>query len=144
MPSAARTVTINRPLPDVFAFFADAENDPKWRPAVKSIKRNGPLGVGARYEQKVRGPGGRAIPADFEVTGYEPDARVAFKVVAGPVRPEGEYRFVEAGEFTDVTFTLTTTLTGFKKLIMTKAVQKSMNAEVASLDAARRLLEQTA
>jgi len=84
VPAANRTVTINRPVDQVFAFFADAENDPKWRPAVKHIKRIGPLAVGAQYEQQVAGPGGRSIPADIEVTAFEPNSYVAFRVIAGP------------------------------------------------------------
>jgi uncharacterized protein YndB with AHSA1/START domain len=144
MPSAQRTVTINRPIADVFAFLADAENDPKWRPAVKEIKRVGPPGAGARYEQKVAGPGGRAIPADIEVTAFVPNERVAFRVTAGPVRPEGEYRFSSAPAGTQVTFALTATLTGIKKLLMSKPVQKSMDSEMANLDTVKRLLEKDA
>ena len=60
MPHAQRTIVIARPPAEVYAFFADAENDPQWRSAVKSIKREGPLAVGARYTQRVAGPGGRA------------------------------------------------------------------------------------
>lgn len=35
MPSAQRTITINRPPEQVFAFFTDHGNDPRWRPYVK-------------------------------------------------------------------------------------------------------------
>jgi len=142
VPDANRTLTINRPVDQVFAFFADAENDPKWRPAVKHIKRTGPLAVGTRYEQQVAGPGGRSIPADIEVTAFEPNSYVAFRVIAGPVRPQGEYRFTSSGGATEVTFTLAATLTEIKKLIMSKPVQKSMNSEMSNLDTAKRILEQ--
>lgn len=64
MPQAKRTIVIGRPQPEVFAFFADGENDPKWRLAVKLMKREGPIVVGARYTQRVAGPGGRQVPAD--------------------------------------------------------------------------------
>jgi len=141
MPSAQRTVVINRPIADVFAFFADAENDPKWRPAVKEIKREGPLGVGARYAQKVAGPGGRAVAADIEVTGYELNSSVRFQVVAGPVRPQGEYQFSETNGGTSLTFSLNCELGGLKKIFMAKPVQKSMDAEMANLDTAKQLLE---
>jgi uncharacterized protein YndB with AHSA1/START domain len=140
MPSAERSIVINRPVAEVFAFFADAENDPRWRPAVMEIRREGPVGVGARYEQKVAGPGGRAVPADIEVTEYEPESRVAFRVVAGPVRPEGEYRFAPVAEGTQVTFALRCELSGLKKL-MGRPVQKSMDSEMANLDKAKAVLE---
>lgn len=70
MPQTTRTIVIARPQAEVFAFFADAENDPQWRPTVAMIKRNGPLAVGVRYTQRIAGPGGRELPADIQVTTY--------------------------------------------------------------------------
>jgi uncharacterized protein YndB with AHSA1/START domain len=72
VPHAEHSVQINRPPHVVFAFFADGENDPQWRPLVKEITRNGPVGPGMTYRQRVAGPGGRAVASDFEVTAYEP------------------------------------------------------------------------
>jgi uncharacterized protein YndB with AHSA1/START domain len=142
MPHAERTIVIARPLGEVYAFFADAENDLRWRPEVKVMRREGPLVVGARYTQRVAGPGGREIPADIEVTALDPDTRVAFRGIAGPVRPEGAFTFrtVDDGG-TAVTFTLGAELAGLKKLVMAKPVQQAMDAEVASLDRAKALLE---
>src|SRR6185436_17061170 len=82
MPEAEHTVRIHRPPAAVFAYFADGENDPQWRPAVKEIARNGPIGPGMTYRQRVAGPGGRPIPSDFRVTAYEPDSHLAFEVTA--------------------------------------------------------------
>lgn len=141
MPHAERTIVIARPLPEVFAFFADGENDPRWRRAVKVMHREGPLAVGARYTQRIAGPGGRQIPADIEVTELSPDERVAFRGIAGPVRPRGSYAFKPADGGTAVTFTLDAELTGIKKLVMAKPVGKSMDAEMANLDQAKVILE---
>jgi uncharacterized membrane protein len=141
MPSATGTVVIDRPITQVFAFFADAENDPQWRSGVREIKREGELGVGARYHQRVNGPAGRAITADIEVTAYEPETHVAFQGTAGPVRPHGDYMFHDAGDSTEVTFTLDAALTGFKKFFMGNAVQKTMDDEVAALARAKVVLE---
>ena len=141
MPNASRTILINRPITEVFAFFADAENDPRWRSGVKEIQRQGELGAGTRYRQRIKGPGGRAITADIEVTAYEPDSHVAFQGVAGPVRPHGSYDFRDNGTATEVTFTLDAQISGIKKLFMGGAVQKSMDAEVAGLDRAKSVLE---
>jgi len=74
VPSASRSIMIHRPSTEVFPFFADAENDSQWRSGVKEIKRHGELGLGTRYHQLVKGPAGRAIGADIEVTAYEPDS----------------------------------------------------------------------
>src|SRR5689334_7564887 len=100
MPSAQHSVTIDRPVDDVFAFFADPSNEPRWRSAVKEISVEGPVAVGSRVHQVVKGPGGVGVPADVEVTGYDPPVRYAFQGVAGPVRPVGEFRFEGAGDST--------------------------------------------
>jgi uncharacterized protein YndB with AHSA1/START domain len=140
MPHATRTVIIDRPLKEVFAFLADAENDPTWRTGVISIHRDGPLAVGSRYSQQTTGPLGRPIPADLEITEYVPDSTVAFRVIAGPVRPFGSYVF--SGDLTTtVTFSLKVNLTGIKKLLMTRMVQQTMDAETTALDKAKALLE---
>jgi uncharacterized protein YndB with AHSA1/START domain len=141
VPHAERSVQVNRPPADVFAFFADSENDPQWRPHVKEISRNGPIGPGMTYRQRVAGPGGRAVPSDFEVTAYQPDTHLAFRVTAGPVRPVGDYRFRPVAEGTEVTLSLSAELFGVKRMLMSRPVQKAMDSEVAGLDRAKQILE---
>lgn len=141
MVSAERTITINRPIDEVFTFFADAENDRIWRPAVKEITRDGPLAVGTRYRQRIAGPGGRPVAADFEITEYRPNEAVGFRGIAGPVRPTGGYRFTGDSARAVVTFALHAELTGLKKLVMSTAVQRSMDGEMANLDRAKHYLE---
>jgi uncharacterized protein YndB with AHSA1/START domain len=141
MPQATRTIVIARPQAEVFAFFADAENDAQWRGSVAMIKRDGPLAAGTHYTQRVAGPGGREIPADFEITEYEPDVKVVFRGVSGPVRPDGSYTFSAVDGGTSVTFSLSAELEGMRKLLMGKPVQKAMDGEMASLDKAKTVLE---
>src|SRR6478672_2803244 len=118
MPSAGRTITIDRPPDQVFGFFADPANDQKWRPHVKEIAAEGPPGVGARIHQAVEGPMGRSIAADIEITAYEPPTRYAFQVVAGPARPRGEFRFIETATGTEVHFSLAAELGGIKRFLL--------------------------
>ena len=142
MPTAQRTIVIDRPVEAVFAFFSTPSNDPRWRPHVKEIDGPAEMRTGARIRQVISGPGGRGIDADVEVTEYSPSSRYAFRVIAGPARPRGEYSFTSAGpDSTEVTFSLTAELSGLKKLVMSGPVQKSMDGEMASLDTAKRLLE---
>lgn len=143
MPSAQNTVTINRPVAEVFAFAVDKDNDPKWRPGVASIAKESGDGVGARYRQRMKGPIGREIPADFEVTGFEPNRRYAFRGTAGPVRPEGSFDFSEEGSATRVVFSLNAELSGAKKLFMGPMVAKSMRNEVDALERLKAVLEQS-
>lgn len=141
MPSAQRSVVINRPLRDVFEFFTTPSNESRWRTHLKEVSTSGPVGVGSRVHQVVKGPGGRGIPADIEVVDYQPPERYAFRVVAGPVRPTGEYRFAGEGKTTTVSLSLDAQMSGLKKLIMSRAVQQSMDSEMQALDRAKAILE---
>jgi uncharacterized membrane protein len=141
MPSAQHQVTIARPVDSVFAYVADGLNGPKWRPGVLDVSLVSGSGVGATYKQGVRGPGGRRIDADYEVTVYEPNRRIGFRAIAGPVRPTGEYRLEEVAGGTRLTFSLAVELSGLKKLLMGGAVQKTMDAEVAAAERLKQVLE---
>lgn len=141
MPSARNTVTIRRPVDDVFAFVADGQNARQWRPGVLDVAHASGQGVGAVYRQGVKGPGGRRIAADYEVTAFEPNQRIAFRAIAGPVRPNGEYRFAADGDSTAVTLSLEAELTGWKALLMGRAVQATMLSEVGNLETLKRILE---
>jgi carbon monoxide dehydrogenase subunit G len=141
MPSAKYAVTINRPPSDVFAFVADGEKCPQWRPGVLDIKRLSGDGVGARYSQGVKGPMGRRIAADYEVTVFEPDRHLEFQTTTGPARPHGRYDLEPVDGGTRLTFSLDAQLTGVSKLLMGSAVQKTMDSEVRTLDNLKRILE---
>jgi uncharacterized protein YndB with AHSA1/START domain len=87
MPTVQRTVTINRPIAEVFAFFADVGNDPKWRGhGVKEISLEGEMRQGAHVHQKIAaGPFGAAVKADMDVVAYQPDRALGFQVTTGPL-----------------------------------------------------------
>ena len=141
MPSAERTVTINRPLEEVFTFVADGRNAKLWRSGVLDVDLASGSGLGARYSQGVRGPGGRRVSADYEVTEYEPNERIAFRATAGPVRPTGSFTFEGMGTGTILTFKLDAALGGLQNLLLGRAVQSTMNAEMGALDTLKDLLE---
>ena len=141
MPSAERTIVINRPAADVFAFLADGSNAMTWRPGVLDIALISGEGAGAKYKQGVAGPMGRRVDADYEVTDYRPNTLLEFKAIAGPVRPSGGYRLAEADGRTSVTFWLRGELPGLKGMLMGRSVQASMDAEMAALDRLKAVLE---
>jgi uncharacterized protein YndB with AHSA1/START domain len=140
MPQAERKVTIQKPVATVFGFVANHDNDTQWRPGVVEMRKSSGEGVGERWYQRVKGPGGRQVPADIEVTQLEPNRLLAFRTVEGPVRPEGRYELADENGGTRVTFSLSAELKGLKKL-MSPMVQKQMNAEVGNLDNLKRILE---
>ena len=65
MASAQHSVTIKRPVADVFAFVADGENARQWRPSVLDMAHLSGEGVGAVY---ARGPKARAAGASRRTT----------------------------------------------------------------------------
>jgi uncharacterized membrane protein len=125
----------------VFAFVADGTNAPRWRSGVLDVEHVSASGTGAVYRQGVKGPGGRRIAADYELTASEPGRRIAFRTIAGPVRPTGEFRFHGSDGGNTLTFSLDVELSGWKKLVMGGAVQKTMDAEMGALDRLKALLE---
>jgi uncharacterized membrane protein len=96
--------------------------------------------VGTIYEQGVKGPFGRRVPADYEITSYEPGRRLAFRAIAGPVRPEGSYELEPTDRGTRVTFSLRCSPSGFATL-MTPMIARTMASEVAQLERLREVLE---
>ena len=140
MPRASSEIVIERPREDVFAFLANPENDPQWRSGVLDLKRVSGSGIGARYTQGVKGPGGRRIAADIDITELTPGEAIAFRTIAGPVRPRGRYVRAAADGGTRVRFELESDLKGVKRLLA-PMVQKTMNNEVGQLESLKRVIE---
>lgn len=141
MPNAERTIVINRPVDQVFAFVADGSTAPKWRSGVLEIEKKSGDGKGAVYRQVVKGPGGRKVDADYEVTEYDAPSHLAFRAIAGPVRPVGSYDLKATDDGTSLTFRLSAQLGGWKKWLMGGQVQKTMDAEMAALDKLKAAVE---
>ena len=144
MPQASYSVTINRPVSDVFAYVADGEKCKEWRPGVLDVTRAGGQmsgGVGTRYLQGVKGPMGRRISADYEITVFEPDRRIEFKTVSGPARPHGRYDFAADDGGTKLSFALDAQLSRLRGMVMGGAVQRTMDEEVKTLENLKRVLE---
>lgn len=92
------TRQIDRPLEEVFAFTADFANAEKWDPGVSSSRRvgNGPVGVGSRYDVMVSF-GSRELPMTYEVTEWEPNARVVLVGSGETIEAMDEIRFEAHG-----------------------------------------------
>jgi hypothetical protein len=78
--SAARE--INRTADEVFAFFADATNNPKWQEGMVSCEWTTPppIGVGSVYEQHARFMG-RDVKSVFRVTEFVPGRSIKIETV---------------------------------------------------------------
>ncbi len=142
MPHAEESITINRPVGDVFDFVLDGTKNPLWRPAVVDIQRvpGKSLDVGAVYKQGLKGPGGRRIDGDYEIVECQPNELIKFQVITGPARPTGIYRFESIGNSTRVTFTLHLEPKGLTRLL-SPMITSTMKGEVATLSNLKAYLE---
>ncbi|HET7071585.1 MAG TPA: hypothetical protein VFI40_12220, partial [Nocardioides sp.] len=93
------------------------------------------------HQKIAAGPFGAAVKADMDVVVYQPTTALGFQVTTGPLRPRVDFSFVPADTGTTVSFSITAPLTGIKKAVMGKMVEKNMAHEAAALDEAKRLLE---
>jgi len=80
-----RTVVIDRPIQQVFAYVTDQTNTPSWQAGLLEVHRttSGPIGVGTKHTF-VRSFMGRRMQADNEYVAYEPDKLVTFRTTSGP------------------------------------------------------------
>ncbi len=143
MAHAEANTTINRPASAIYDLILDGINNQKCRLAVLDIERvpGKPSGVGALYKQQgVKGPNGRRIDADYEITEARPNELIKFNVIAGPARPSGVYTFEPAGNATLVNFSLDYAPKGLVKL-MDPMITATMRSEVATLSDLKAELE---
>ncbi len=132
------SVTINRPIEEVFDFVTTIENNPQWQSSTLEAKRTseGPIGVGTTSLVELKFLG-RRIEAAMEITEYEPNKKVSFKTTSGPTPATGSNTFeaLSEGE-TKVTFLLEADVGGFFKLaepLVARASKRDSEANAATL-----------
>lgn len=85
------TRRIHRPAEEVFTFFSDASNNPKWQDGMVSCEWTSgpPIGVGSTYRQKARFMG-RDVISSFVVTDFDPGRRIVIETTEStfPIRVE--------------------------------------------------------
>lgn len=142
MAHANATVVINKPVREVFDFLADGRNNSLWRPKVTDVqlKLGRPHAVGALYKQGIRGPGGKRVDGDYEITQFKQNEEISFRVVAGPSRPRGTLRIEYVNDGTRVHYVLDFQLKGWFKLRESMFV-KELQDEVNNLNNLKAYLE---
>lgn len=116
MITVEKTVQINRPVADVFAYVTDYKNLTKWQGGVESIEAEGETNaVGGKYTE-VRKFLGREMKTTLEITVLETNAKWSAKALTGPVPYEATTTFESANGGTRMTTRVDGEPSGFFKM----------------------------
>jgi hypothetical protein len=130
-----RRAVIKAPLPKVYKLLADDRRLTEWRDDLVAIERVSPPGPldGAKYRETLRTPLGHQS-ATVQLN-TEENKRFAFKVLDGPLRPQGSLEMSAADGGTEVVYTvrlkplmgIPTPLDIAAGAFLTGSVERSMN-----------------
>jgi uncharacterized protein YndB with AHSA1/START domain len=139
------SVTINRPVEEVFAYVTDTSNDPAWHTDVLEARKTseGPIGLGTTWHSRFK-PSMGISEGDMEVVAFEPGRREVLRGVIGPMEPTLTYLFEPAGSGTRFTRRIQIKISGMMRLmepLMRLMTPKRNAGFVANL---RRALEEQA
>ena len=101
MPAGSLSLTVRRPLAEVFAYVADFERAPEWITDLVRVEKltPGDVGVGTRFTQVVS-LGGKELEGTMEVRAYDPPCVYAYDGEGGPARFTARFTFSPEGDAT--------------------------------------------
>ena len=142
MPTITQSVTVNRPVEEVWHFISNFENATRWSRGVLEARQtsDGPLGAGSTLQTVVKAFGRRRT-ADYLVTEYEPNHAFAFEVTAGPMTSRARYSVEPAGAGTRLTASGGAQATGLYKLLGPVLVHTLERHSQDDLSNLKRILE---
>jgi uncharacterized protein YndB with AHSA1/START domain len=112
-----QSVTIARPVDQVFAFLAEPDNIPRWRPDVLEVTSGGGrLQMGSEFDEVINF-GGRKTQT-FRVNVFEPNETLEVVAIAGlGIRPTQRYSVSSRGDTTTVSIRVTVRTRGLFHLL---------------------------
>jgi carbon monoxide dehydrogenase subunit G len=142
MTTITQSVTVERPVAEVWDFISNFENTTRWSRGVLAARQtsHGPLGVGSTLQTVVKAFGRRRT-ADYLVTEFQPNHAFAFQVSSGPMSSRARYSLEPAGVGTRLTASGEAEATGLYKLlapILVRIVKRHSEDDLANL---KRILE---
>ncbi len=117
MTKVEHTLTIDRPVREVWDYLMDARNDPIWMAHVVEVGRGSdqPVEPGLEIDETVKFLGKR-LPLTLKVTEHEPERRSSIELTGSPVPGRGSYELEPVDGGTRLRATLETDAHGFFKL----------------------------
>ena len=142
MAKIENSITINRPIEEVFAFVTDVRNDVKWRSDVveSKVTSSGSLGVGATFEFASEFMG-RKIETEVEMTAYDPPKRFAWKSIKSPIPVSAVTTFEAVADGTLVVDTADFEPGGFFKIAEPLLIKQAQSAAEKDMKKLKELLE---
>ena len=101
------TVSIERPVEEVFGFVVDLTNVPSIDPSVKTVQKTsqGPIGAGSTFRMRQKAPHlGKVREASVRYTTVKPPRKIELKARVGPNSPTARLTFKRVDGGTRVRF----------------------------------------
>jgi len=145
MIDVARSITINRPVAEVFAYVSDVSNEPAWHTDVLEARQTsaGPIGIGTTFLIRVK-PSMGVSEGETEVIGFELNRKQVLRGEMGSMRPTITDLFELADGRTKFTRRVQIEASGLMRLMLPLVrpmIGKSNTGFLANL---KRVLEQEA
>ena len=129
------TRRIERPAEEVFTFFADASNNPKWQAGMQSCEwtTDKPIAIGSTYVQVAKFMG-RQVRSVFEVTALEAGRSISIETIESTFPIQVRRSVAPAGaEACDVSAVITGGPSGFVASVLdpitSRAAQRSVEKD---------------
>ena len=125
MIKVEKSVQIDKPVNEVFAYVTSYEHVTKWQGGVEAVEPEGDNAVGGKYTE-VRKFLGREMKTTLEIIEFEQNAKWAAKALTGPVPYEATTTFESANGGTKITTRVEAEPSGFFKMAQ-GAVQSQLD-----------------
>lgn len=132
MVKKEKSVIINRPIEDVFAYVSNLQNQPAWQSGLFEVRQinQGALGVGSQYAM-VRKSLWLKFESNVEFVEYVPNRKFVLKSLSGSVPYEDTYLFEPVAGGTRLTNVIEMQPSGWMGL-MEAMISGNVEREMAS------------
>lgn len=140
---------IERPVDDVFAFVSDPDNETKWHVDMIDIRRTEDTGSAAGLENSwtlgssytVTTKFFRRTEQEVEVTAFDPNRRIEFTTLTGPLRPIATCLFEPVDGETLFTRHIEIPIQGWARLMKPMMQRWATQRQAIYVDKLKSLLE---
>jgi uncharacterized protein YndB with AHSA1/START domain len=143
MVDASVSITINRPVEDVFAYVTDVRNDPAWHTDALEARKltEGPIGMGTKWHVRFK-PSMGVSEGDMDVTAFEANRTQTMHGQLGPMEPTLTYLVEPANGGTRFTRRIQIKVSGWMKVMTPLMGMMTRKRGTGFLNNLKRVLEE--